>query len=365
MLETRYLNLINQKKKNNSGDSNHLQIEHFKQNSDIVIIYEGHRCTGRVGYPMNRTRRHTLFVLAILLISTIPFSPGAVAQDEGDPLNYQAQDITAYFDPVSETTTVNWTVQSTIDATAQFIQQQEYRVYRSDAPITDVTLAGLTPFETINVCPQTMNAFDCYGMSRSVSYPVDPGVNGSFYYAVTTMLSNGTEAAELILNESNLYEPIQEITSVVQTPYFVSYEFDPSTSITSLRWLNYNTVSPNTFPETGDDALRIHIWRTDYQLDRTLGLQLASSTQPIANLSANYTSYEVVIPPETERESYYSITYYLPNHSGPGQDYEDFRFLFENTMKEPVSEDNMPPAQPIITFAQFVPERVLSLADLG
>ena len=155
MLETRYLNLINQKKKNNSGDSNHLQIEHFKQNSDIVIIYEGHRCTGRVGYPMNRTRRHTLFVLAILLISTIPFSPGAVAQDEGDPLNYQAQDITAYFDPVSETTTVNWTVQSTIDATAQFIQQQEYRVYRSDAPITDVTLAGLTPFETINVCPQT------------------------------------------------------------------------------------------------------------------------------------------------------------------------------------------------------------------
>ena len=59
--------------------------------------------------------------------------------------------------------------------------------------------------------------------------------------------------------------------------------------------------------------------------------QSASSTlqtaTPIANLTAGISSYSLDVPPNTNAEYYYSITYYLPNWNGPGQDYEDIRFL--------------------------------------
>ncbi|MEK9697494.1 MAG: hypothetical protein VW270_17145, partial [Candidatus Poseidoniales archaeon] len=67
-------------------------------------------------------------------------------------------------------------------------------------------------------------------MNHSATFQVSPGVNGSFYYAVTTLLADQTEAAELIMNSSSLYTPVVEITSAIRTPYFVSASFDPSTS---------------------------------------------------------------------------------------------------------------------------------------
>lgn len=336
----------------------HTQIEQFKQNGGIVIIYEVHRSISGVGYPMNKTRRYTIFVLAIMLLSIVPISPIAIAQDQGVPSNYQAQNIEAYFDPITESTTVNWTVQATVDGTAQFIRFQYYQVYRSSNPITPQTISSLTPFATKQVCPPSVvDPFSCYGMSHSVTYDVAPGVNGSFYYGITTMLSNGTEAAELIMNSSSLYEPVQELTSSIRTPYFVSASFDPATSITSLRWINHNKIcNCNDLPETGDSAMSIRVWRTEYPVDRSVGLTLPTQGTLVANLSANASSLNIVIPQDTERTSYYSLTYFLPNWSGPNQSYEDFRFLAENTLDEPVEEDNMPPAQPTIIYAEFQPE---------
>jgi len=102
--------------------------------------------------------------------------------------------------------------------------------------------------------------------------------------------------------------------------------------------------------------MNIRVWRSEFPVDRTIGLELLTQGVLVANLTANVSSLDLVIPQDTERTSYYSLTYYLPNWSGPNQTYEDFRFLGENTLEEPVEEDNMPPAQPTIVYAEFQPE---------
>jgi hypothetical protein len=50
------------------------------------------------------------------------------------------------------------------------------------------------------------------------------------------------------------------------------------------------------------------------------------------------------IPTSTDRDVYYAVTYFLPNWTGLGGDYEDFRFLSNNAMTTPIGEDNMPPS---------------------
>ncbi|MEK9695402.1 MAG: hypothetical protein VW270_06525, partial [Candidatus Poseidoniales archaeon] len=147
------------------------------------------------------------------------------------------------------------------------------------------------------------------------------------------------------------------ITSAIRTPYFVSASFNPSTSITSLRWINHNNICQcDDLPETGESAMSIRVWRSEFPVDRLNGRELLTDGDLVANLTANVSSLDLVIPQDTERTSYYSLTYHLPNWTGPNQTYEDFRFLAENTLDEPVEEDNMPPAQPTIVYAEFQPE---------
>ncbi|DAC58279.1 MAG TPA: hypothetical protein D7I08_04280, partial [Candidatus Poseidoniales archaeon] len=68
---------------------------------------------------------------------------------------------------------------------------------------------------------------------------------------------------------------------------------------------------------------------------------------------ADETTYVVDVPANTERTSYYSITYLLPNYTETGEAYEDIRFVGQNTMTEPLVEDNRPPDQPILLGALF------------
>ena len=79
---------------------------------------------------------------------------------------------------------------------------------------------------------------------------------------------------------------------------------------------------------------------------------------PIAVLNATDTQYVVDVPAEHERSSYYSITYLLPNYTEAGEDYEDFRFVGQNTLSEPVAEDNRPPAQPMLLHGRIHPQSV-------
>jgi len=179
-------------------------------------------------------------------------------------------------------------------------------------------------------------------------------VNNSYYYAVTTTLGDGTELFDLDIGASVVEFPVQEITTPIRTPYNLAADFDPEASETTLTWVNYNDIFP-ILPETGDDAYQIQIWRTNYQITRENGADMLTTTSPILTLPAGTSSTVLTIPSSTDRDAYYAVTYLLPNWTAPGEDYQDVRFLSNNALTNALIEDNMPPSQVGIMYAEFVP----------
>ena len=308
------------------------------------------------------TERKALFLVLCMMLAIMPLS-NVAAEDLGNPSHLQAQDIAATFDPSSETTTITW---RNIDFDGSVISglfSATYSVYRSASPINESSIGQLTPFvEDIVACSSVEvanDAFKCRGLNGTVDYHsasflVPPGVNGTFYYAVTTTLGDGTEWLDLDENASVLHTPVQETTTPIRTPYNLVATFDPEQSITTLAWVNYNDIFP-ILPETGDDAYQIHIWRTDYPITRANGADLLSTSQPVATYSAGTSSVDLVIPTSTDRSAYYAVTYFLPNWTAPGEDYEDVRFLSNNALDDALLEDNMPPSQVSAMYAEFIP----------
>ncbi|MBT60902.1 MAG: hypothetical protein CMA63_05045 [Euryarchaeota archaeon] len=307
------------------------------------------------------SKRVALFLSVCMLLALAP-ATNVSAEDIGDPANLQAQDIQASFDSLSETTTVTWRNIDIDSSVLQGLFSATYNVYRSDVPITSLSITSMTPFETgIPAClpGDVLNdAFKCRGLNGtvapfSVSFIVSPGVNNSFYYAVTTTTGDGSELFDLDLNASVLYEPVLEVTTPVRSPYNLIGSFDPDQSATTLQWVNYNDINP-VLPETGENAYSIHVYQTTYQATRQNGASLLEDETPIAVLEAGNSSHTVAIPPSTDRNMFYSITYVLPNWIAPGQDYEDVRFLSNNAMSTGILEDNMPPSQVPVMSAQFI-----------
>ena len=308
------------------------------------------------------TEGKALLLVCCMVLAIVPLTHAA-AEDVGDPSNLQAQDINAMFDPTSETTTITWRNIDFDGSVLQGLFSATYNVYRSADPITSASISGLTPFTTgIIACSsvEVLNdAFKCRGINGTVDYHtasflVAPGVNNSYYYAVTTTLGDGTELFDLDIGASVVEFPVQEITTPIRTPYNLAADFDPEASETTLTWVNYNDIYP-ILPETGDDAYQIQIWRTNYQITRENGADMLSTTSPILTLPAGTSSTVLTIPSSTDRDAYYAVTYLLPNWTAPGEDYQDVRFLSNNALTSALIEDNMPPSQVGIMYAEFVP----------
>ena len=327
------------------------------------------RVQSMTGDTLNSGRRRTAyFVLTVLLISMIPLISTASA-DQGIPTELQAQDIQVEFDNVSETTTVTWRNIEQSGGDVDLFEElwyAKYHVYRSSSPITSSNVMALNPWHTVDACvknpigndPWNTNPNKCRGSAgnhpgHSATFQVGAGTDGMFFYAVVTELGNGNMTTTLTVNASLVYEPVAELTTPIRSPYNIDAEFNPGTSSTTIQWINYNSVNP-VLPEDGDDALIIHVWRTDYQVDRSNGENLLLTETPIAVLSSTTTEYEAVVPSMTNREVFYSVTYLLPNWTTDGLDYEDTRFLSNNAMDTAVLEDNTPPVNVDDTEAIFV-----------
>ena len=305
-------------------------------------------------------KRKAIFLVMCMLLALVPMS-NVSAEDLGNPSNLQAQDISAVFDPASETTTVTWRNIDIDGSVLQGLFSATYNVYRSSEVIDQSSIGGLTPFESgIVACSSAEvqnDAFKCRGINgtvaqHSVSFLVSPGVNESFYYAITTTLGDGTELTDLDENASLIAEPILEQTTPIRTPYNIFGSFDPDTSQSTVQWINYNEIFP-ILPETGDDAYQILLYRTSYPVTRSNGANMLLSESPVATLPAGTSSILIDVPQSTDRDAYYSVTYNLPNWTAPGADYLDARFLSNNAMTSPVMEDNMPPEQVSSMYAQF------------
>ena len=192
------------------------------------------------------------------------------------------------------------------------------------------------------------------------------GPNGSGKSTLSYMLAgrdgyeldNGSITATLDFNASSLLDPVHELTTPIRSPFNIKATFHPGNSQTTIEWINYNTINP-VLPETGADALQINIWQTDFMVERSNGETLlepgTSGVTKLVTLTSTASEYVLDVPPLTNREVYYSVTYLLPNWTADGSDYEDTRFLSGNAMTNALLEDNTPPESVDTVEAVFTP----------
>ena len=198
--------------------------------------------------------------VATLLILLMAFSMAPItnvsAEDTGDIYHLQAQDIQASFDSSTELTTITWRNIDSLDEPTALdnFYNSVYKVYRHTEAIKQSNLDNATLIYEVNACDSKAYAvkYLCLGGTNgshpghSYSYLVSPGTNDSFYYGITTTITDQSNSETtydtLISNESATYEPTVEITTPVRSPYNLLASFSPSTSTTSLTWVNYNDI---------------------------------------------------------------------------------------------------------------------------
>lgn len=319
---------------------------------------------------MDQRGRTGALLVVLLLVAMVPAVAPASAADAGTVADLQAQDIQADYDPITESTTITWrNVNSTDGLLNQELQGSTYRIYRHTAPIDAAVLSSLVPLGTRDACTAT-NILDCRGFDdwrsadsisphpgHAFTIEATVGQNETAYYAVTTVHSNGTEIAQLLPDDSVTASGVVEVSAEVRTPYFVQANFDATTSRTRVTWINYNDLN-DVLPETGADAFTIHVWRSAIRLTRANMLTFAATNTPVANLTAITSQYDYQVPPSTNVEVHYAVTYLRPGAAYNGSDYEDFRLLTNNAMSAPVLEKNVPPESVSTVSAAFVPDTV-------
>lgn len=291
-----------------------------------------------------------LITALLLLVSAVPFVP-TVAADQAVPNDMQAQNIEAIFDSFTESTAIMWENIQTQNLTiAQMLQTSRYLVYRSDSQMNASQIQNGTVPYIANISACTGNVVSCPGQLHSVIHPLPPGINGTFYYGIATQLDDGSLKAFMELGSAQIPEPIYENTHDIIAPFAVNATFFPETSRTKIDWINLNQLQPGTLLETGPNAYISNIYRhlTPATRANWLGMQKTLVASEPSGISS--TSYDV--PPDTDVEAYYSVTYFYLG-------YEDFRFIGGvNTMDAdfPVAEDNVAPIDVAGVDATFVAE---------
>ena len=248
-------------------------------------------------------RKVTVFVLILLLLSSIPLVPTTSA-DEGFPVELQAQDIEAVFDPVSEETTITWrNIEDFAGdiAILESLWNATYHVYRSSENITEQNVFDLEPFYSVTACDFSVsqNPGNCQGVNNkhpghSATYQVSAGIDGYFYYAIVTELEDGSYTTNFDLNASLTGSPVYEKTSPIRSPFNLGATFNPATSQTTVEWINYNVINP-ILPEEGEDAFEINVWQTTYEMG-----QFCPNTKIIHSYFVFYYPDEQMIVDKTE-----------------------------------------------------------------
>ena len=298
-----------------------------------------------------------VIMVLLMMLMLVPLTPVTTAVDT-NPDNLQAQHIAAVFDPVSETTTVTWQNIDTYNNNVPNYHSATYIVHRHSEPITPSNIDVAQVVDSVIACQaniyvQYANCLSSAGGGQhpghSVDYLVEAGTNDTFYYAVTIEWDDdGTTIAhqELDPDVSSLTIGVEEVTSPVETPLYFQASYSLADSETTLTWINYHSPNlPNTNPALSNTT--ILIWRSTAEISRSNGglvYQGQTVATLIANISSDLESYVHTVPPNTNEEAYYAITYFIPNKTGPGEDFVDLRFLSSNALTQPILEDNRPPA---------------------
>ena len=317
--------------------------------------------------------RVPMLLIALMVGSLMTWAPPVTAEGESsDPAELQAQNIGAFFDSVTETTTVQWSNLETENYPLMLqMQESRYLVYRHNAPLNDSVVTNLNPWANVSMCP-SVNPGDCSGMMFSETYPLPAGTNGTYYYAIVTYFENNDDTdatndyeytldevtyspshvGNYVHGEANVSEGVMELTNQITAPFFVQANFIPTIGAfnegaTDISWVNLNTIIPDSLPEVGEAAYEIVVYR---HLDEAArGTWSSIPKVQIAQLSAGETTFRYMLEANTDQDAYYSVTYlYLG--------YEDVRFLGTNTLAESIHEDNVAPETVTDVVASFEAE---------
>lgn len=314
-----------------------------------------------MGPAMSAKSRSSFSLVFILLLSMISL-PSAMAddhydyQDIGDPNDVQAQEMQAVWDSTYEHTRVTWrniggdggTLGGISSSTIQNLPLVKYRVYRAAQPInaSDITDGNYSYFTEVDACLPEQDAFSCLDQERSAIFLTPHSSNGSYHYAVTTVLSDGTELGLVEMNVSQNYEPVIENSNPISTPFNLRATYDGAASETVLEWDNTVPVFfPGQLTETGLNAYTIKIYEHPVPATRTNWADLNPSLVAM-DLPAGTNSHRLPVPQGTDREVYYTATLV-------DMGYEDFRMLTSNSLSEPVREDNRAPSPAFEVAASF------------
>ena len=316
----------------------------------------------------NRSATASGLVLLFLASTLLAFTPTAAADPNVDEMSwYQAQGLSAMFDPQTEVTTITWSNIDNFDSRVAELLDATYSVYRHEGVLDASTLAEADLVATVEACSDAVGGgggtsyLNCRASGthpgHTVEYPVPPGENAMVNYTVTTQMSNGTVYAMFLPGDSVTVMGIQESTQAVQTPFNLMGSFDRATSTTTLAWTPFHILpGGDVIPTEGPDAATLLVYRSDNEAitRSTITTDLQSGqVQLVANLSLEDNQIDLIIDAGTQRSAYYAVSYFLPNWNGPGMDYVDHRFLSSNAMTNAVLEDNTPPATTVGVYAIF------------
>ncbi|MEC8780993.1 MAG: hypothetical protein VXX54_07230, partial [Candidatus Thermoplasmatota archaeon] len=223
----------------------------------------------------NRSATASGLVLLFLASTLLAFTPTAAADPNVDEMSwYQAQGLSAMFDPQTEVTTITWSNIDNFDSRVAELLDATYSVYRHEGVLDASTLAEADLVATVEACSDAVgggggtNYLNCRASGthpgHTVEYPVPPGENAMVNYTVTTQMSNGTVYAMFLPGDSVTVMGIQESTQAVQTPFNLMGSFDRATSTTTLAWTPFHILpGGDVIPTEGPDAATLLVYRSD------------------------------------------------------------------------------------------------------
>ena len=284
--------------------------------------------------------RSAILFATLLLLATVPFSNPAQSLDSGSGIV-----LTAVFDDTTESTTITIYVPVTNDATLlDEIKETSFVLSRAPNGITSEWEPAVTG---IQLCDQSMTNSECSGAVIQFDYypesnlvpaaPSNPAVH--YTLLIEQDLPTRSEVASSCCIDEEV-SPIQSVDNLTA---------DYSSGITTLFW-DY----PENTPMNHSVMIYSHYDPASVENWDTLPKTIVSN-----NIAAGTTSYEINHSGSSvEREIYYSVTLLYETS-------EDTRFFTDNTLTNPVWEDNVAPIFIGELSAIFDPDTDTTTIDWG
>ena len=270
--------------------------------------------------------KQTISIFLVLLLLAPLINSVSAEGEEGPAL--EAKNFTAVVDSDNETTTLTWGNIDTNDfVVLNDLKFTNYSLYRSDEPLNSSNyLEAQVVAEEIQACLSEDSLAECKERVHTVTNPIPPSTNGSFYYGVVST-HNGTIISNFTAGDAALGQPIQEYGSPITSPYALQGSYDVDNSTTILTWIDISTID-----STITDAHTTTLWSHASAANPTNWDSLVK-TEIASNLSSDVSQFEIIHEQPVSRTMFYTVLHTFAGES-------DSRLLSGNTLTQGIHEDN-------------------------